>query len=137
MIALLQKSCDSVGDLLDNPEVLAKRSEVAIGDELYAAGGEKITGLRGSQDPKLDFTRLALAAQDEGCDVIGYTSQAHFLVGCGILGLLEGQGIAATANAHKLLAEHEMGELFKVLAFARGCEFEPIGFAHGDRRHRL
>jgi SAM-dependent MidA family methyltransferase len=85
----------------------------------------------------LDFTRLALAAQDEGCDVIGYASQAHFLVGCGILGLLEGQGVAATANAHKLLAEHEMGELFKVLAFARGCDFEPIGFAHGDRRHRL
>ena len=37
----------------------------------------------------------------------------------------------------KLLAEHEMGELFKVLGFAKGCDFAPIGFAAGDRRHTL
>ena len=30
-----------------------------------------------------------------------------------------------------------MGELFKVLAFAKGVDFAPIGFASGDRRHRL
>ena len=30
-----------------------------------------------------------------------------------------------------------MGELFKVLAFAKGVTFAPIGFASGDRRHRL
>jgi hypothetical protein len=30
-----------------------------------------------------------------------------------------------------------MGELFKVLAFAKGVAFAPIGFAGGDRRHRL
>ena len=38
----------------------------------------------------------------------------------------------------KLLNEHEMGELFKVLGFAKGLPgFAPIGFASGDRRHRL
>jgi len=110
--------------------LMCHRAHRADTDPLEDVGTKDITA-------HLDFTRLALAAQDEGCNVIGYASQAHFLVDCGILELLEGQGVAATANAHKLLAEHEMGELFKVLAFARGCDFEPIGFAHGDRRHRL
>jgi SAM-dependent MidA family methyltransferase len=39
--------------------------------------------------------------------------------------------------AQRLITEHEMGELFKVIAFARGCDFEPIGFSAGDRTHRL
>jgi len=30
-----------------------------------------------------------------------------------------------------------MGELFKVLAFARGLDFAPLGFVSGDRRHTL
>ena len=43
----------------------------------------------------------------------------------------------ARSDALKLVHEHEMGELFKVLAFAKGATFAPIGFASGDRRHRL
>ena len=30
-----------------------------------------------------------------------------------------------------------MGELFKVIALARGCELDPIGFRAGDRSHML
>ena len=30
-----------------------------------------------------------------------------------------------------------MGELFKVIGFAKGCTFDAIGFAAGDRSHRL
>jgi hypothetical protein len=30
-----------------------------------------------------------------------------------------------------------MGELFKVIGFAKGCAFDAIGFAAGDRSHRL
>jgi hypothetical protein len=30
-----------------------------------------------------------------------------------------------------------MGELFKVIGFAKGCTFDPLGFAAGDRTHRL
>ena len=41
------------------------------------------------------------------------------------------------SRAHKLLAEHEMGELFKAIGLAKGCSFEPIGFAAGDRTHTL
>jgi SAM-dependent MidA family methyltransferase len=48
---------------------------------------------------------------------------------------------AATAPvrsaAHKLVNEHEMGELFKVIALARGCSFDAVGFRSGDRTHRL
>ena len=41
------------------------------------------------------------------------------------------------AGAQKLIAEHEMGELFKVIGLARGVQFDAIGFAAGDRSHRL
>jgi len=39
--------------------------------------------------------------------------------------------------AQVLINEHEMGELFKVVGFARGASFEAIGFAAGDRSHTL
>jgi SAM-dependent MidA family methyltransferase len=99
-------------------------------DPLEGVGTKDITA-------HVDFTALALAAQDAGAEVLGYTSQARFLVNCGLVQMLEGASLAETANAHRLLAEHEMGELFKVLGLAKGCAFEPIGFVHGDRRHRL
>ena len=85
----------------------------------------------------LDFSALAVAGQDAGLDVVGYASQARFLLNCGLGELLAGVGPAARSDALKLVHEHEMGELFKVLAFAKGVSFAPIGFASGDRRHRL
>ncbi len=49
--------------------------------------------------------------------------------------------VRATAAAQKLLAEHEMGELFKVIGFAKGLPAaftsSAIGFATGDRTHTL
>ena len=39
--------------------------------------------------------------------------------------------------AQRLIHEHEMGELFKVLGLARGIEFDALGFVSGDRSHRL
>jgi SAM-dependent MidA family methyltransferase len=85
----------------------------------------------------VNFTGVALAGQEAGLDVIGYTSQARFLINCGIVPMLAEADIASRAHAQKLLDEHEMGELFKVIAFAKGCRFEPLGFAEGDRTHRL
>ncbi len=97
----------------------------------------------------VNFSALALAAQDAGLQVLGYTSQANFLLNCGLLDLLPVGDLRATAAVQKLLAEHEMGELFKVLALAKGPAFEPgsgpgfgpgfetIGFARGDRSHTL
>jgi SAM-dependent MidA family methyltransferase len=60
---------------------------------------------------------------------------------CGVLDLLQNADVRTIAPAQKLIAEHEMGELFKVIGFARGCDAaftsDPLGFAQGDRTHRL
>ena len=85
----------------------------------------------------VNFSGIALAAQDSGLDVIGYTSQARFLLNCGLLDRLADADLRERNAAHRLIAEHEMGELFKVIAFARGAAFSPLGFAAGDRTHRL
>ncbi len=85
----------------------------------------------------VNFSAVALAAQDAGLDVLGYTSQARFLLNCGIAELLHGASLGERAMAHRLLAEHEMGELFKVLALGRGGHEPLLGFAAGDRLHTL
>ncbi len=86
----------------------------------------------------LDFSALALAAQDAGAQVLGYTSQGRFLLECGMIDMLNDADLRARNAAHRLMAEHEMGELFKVLLFARGLDaIDAVGFAHGDRSHRL
>ena len=85
----------------------------------------------------VNFTGIALAGQDAGLDVIGYTSQARFLLNCGLLAMLESATPAQRVMAQKLINEHEMGELFKVIGFVRGPWFDALGFAIGDRSHRL
>jgi SAM-dependent MidA family methyltransferase len=90
----------------------------------------------------VDFSAIALAAQDAGFHVLGYTSQAHFLINCGLLPLADAARERGdwreVAAAQKLLAEHEMGELFKVLGLVKGAPpFDALGFAEGDRSHRL
>ena len=65
------------------------------------------------------------------------TSQASFLLDCGLGAMLAAADLRTRADATRLVHEHEMGELFKVLAFAKATTFAPIGFASGDRRHRL
>ncbi|RDI12755.1 class I SAM-dependent methyltransferase [Comamonas sp. AG1104] len=86
----------------------------------------------------VNFTGTAVAAQDAGFDVLGYTNQAHFLINCGLAPKLDAVGIKARSMASKLVMEHEMGELFKVVALSKGVEpWTPQGFVQGDRTHRL
>ena len=91
----------------------------------------------------VNFTGIALAAQEQplpvgqGWNVLGYTTQAHFLINCGLLPKMELQTQAGRALAAKLIMEHEMGELFKVLLIGKGEPWEPCGFVQGDRSHRL
>ncbi len=85
----------------------------------------------------VDFSGIALAAQQAGLEVLGYTSQARFLVNCGLPGLMQSAGLQPSIAAQRLINEHEMGELFKVLGLARGPSFEALGFSVGDRSHRL
>ncbi|MEF9997401.1 MAG: SAM-dependent methyltransferase, partial [Burkholderiaceae bacterium] len=85
----------------------------------------------------VDFTAMADAALTAGLDVLGYTSQAHFLLNCGLADLLVDATPAERNAAHKLLSEAEMGELFKVLMVGRDLGDTPLGFVAGDRRGRL
>jgi SAM-dependent MidA family methyltransferase len=99
---------------------------------LLAVGDKDITA-------HVNFSAIALAAQDAGLAVLGYTSQARFLLNCGLAELLAATDLAGRAMGQRLLHEHEMGELFKVLALAKGVrpDWLPQGFAVGDRTHRL
>ncbi|MCP5270659.1 MAG: SAM-dependent methyltransferase [Burkholderiaceae bacterium] len=110
--------------------LMCHRAHRADGDPLVDVGLKDITA-------HVDFTGIAVAGQDAGLEVLGYTSQARFLLNCGLVPLLEAADVRERAMAQKLIQEHEMGELFKVIGFVKGPWFEALGFADGDRSHRL
>jgi SAM-dependent MidA family methyltransferase len=110
--------------------VMCHRGHQADADPLADAGEKDITA-------HVDFTALALAAQQEGLATLGYTSQARFLMNCGIVPMLANAPLAQRVAGQRLLAEHEMGELFKVIAFHRGKFWDAVGFREGDRTHTL
>ncbi|MBS1175050.1 MAG: hypothetical protein H6R05_1181 [Burkholderiaceae bacterium] len=110
---------------------------VAHDDALYYVGTQDITA-------HVNFSAL-LPTPTSSLQVIGYTSQANFLINNGILNQLariepEQQRIHAN-RVQRLLSEAEMGELFKVMAWSKGLDFaedETIqGFYRGDRLTRL
>jgi SAM-dependent MidA family methyltransferase len=113
--------------------LICHRAHRSDGDPLADLGKKDITA-------HVNFTGIALAAQEAGVDVIGYTSQGRFLLNSGLLDLARDAGARENAMMQKLVNEHEMGELFKVLAFAPAASsagWEPLGFSSGDRTHRL
>jgi SAM-dependent MidA family methyltransferase len=115
--------------------LMCHRAHRADTDPLSDIGDKDITA-------HVNFSAIALAAQDAGFEVLGYTSQARFLLNCGIAEAMaiaqQRSDWAALAAAQKLIAEHEMGELFKVIGLVRGAPaFDAVGFAAGDRSHRL
>ncbi len=85
----------------------------------------------------VNFTGVAVAAQDAGLEVLGYTSQARFLMNCGLIQHMETADLPTRVQAQKLIMEHEMGELFKVIGLCKGEPWEAMGFTQGDRTHRL
>lgn len=112
--------------------LMCHRAHRADTDPLCDIGRKDITS-------HVNWTSVALAGRDAGFQVLGYTSQARFLLNCGLLDQLPDADtdMRATAAVQKLLNEHEMGELFKAIGFAKGCAFDAIGFREGDRSHRL
>lgn len=116
--------------------VMCHQAHLSDDNPLVAVGLKDITA-------HVNFTAVALAAQDQvlpegmGWNVLGYTTQAHFLINCGMAQRLEQQPLAHRVQAVKLLLEHEMGELFKVLALCKGAPWDARGFSHGDRMNRL
>ena len=115
--------------------LMCHRAHLADTDPLADVGDKDITA-------HVNFSAIALAAQEAGFEVLGYTSQARFLLNCGLASLMAAAqqrgDWPALAAAQKLIAEHEMGELFKVIGLVRGAlAFDALGFADGDRSHRL
>jgi len=109
----------------------------AHGDPFLYPGLQDITA-------HVEFTGIAEAGVDTGADLLGYTSQARFLLNAGITEVLgaidptDTRRFLPAANAvQKLLSEAEMGELFKVIAFSRGIDETLDAFASGDRTHTL
>jgi SAM-dependent MidA family methyltransferase len=109
----------------------------AHGDPFLWPGLQDITA-------HVEFTGIAEAGVEAGADLLGYTSQARFLMNAGITEVLseidpsDVERFLPAANAvQKLVAESEMGELFKVIAFSRGIGETLAAFARGDRSHTL
>ena len=108
----------------------------SLDDPFYLPGLADITA-------HVDFSAVAQAGQAAGLELLGYTSQGHFLLNGGLLDLLgEMQPgtpdyLRAAAAVQKLVQPQEMGELFKVIGLGRGVDSAPTGFGHGDRRGAL
>lgn len=110
--------------------VMCHRAHQSDTDPLLLVGHKDITA-------HVNFSGVALAAQDAGLSLLGYCSQARFLINCGIGPMLDAAPLPQRAQAQHLLQEHEMGELFKVIGLCRNQPWDALGFAQGDRSHTL
>jgi SAM-dependent MidA family methyltransferase len=110
--------------------VMCHQLHQADDDPLVAVGQKDITA-------HVNFTGVALAAQNAGLAVLGYTCQAWFLLNLGLAERMADASLAERSQAQRLVNEHEMGELFKVLGFATSADWSARGFDQGDRSHRL
>lgn len=94
----------------------------------------------------VDFTALARAGEKGGLTTLGYTTQAWFLMGLGILQRLEILSKSQDSIAYeslrqtvlRLIMPQGMGERFKVLAQGKGLPDTPLaGFSLNNNRQRL
>jgi len=106
-------------------------------DPFYLPGLQDITS-------HVNFSAITTAAEDTGLTLLGYTTQAYFLINCGITEILAQTSVEDTNNylpqanqLQKLVSPAEMGELFKVIAFGKNFSESLIGFRHGDMSRLL
>lgn len=109
----------------------------AHGDPFFVPGLQDITA-------HVDFTAIVESGFDAGMELLGYTTQAAFLLDCGLTEVLARtpaedhmRYLPRAQAAQKLISPAEMGELFKVLALGKGISETLIGFAQGDRSSAL
>jgi SAM-dependent MidA family methyltransferase len=102
--------------------------------------------LPGLQDitAHVDFTAIAESAIDHGASLLGYTSQAHFLMNGGITDFISDispdnlrEYLPLSAQIQKLTSPAEMGELFKVIALGKGIDAPLRNFLSGDKSRLL
>jgi SAM-dependent MidA family methyltransferase len=101
--------------------------------------------LPGIQDvtAHVNFSAVAEAAVEAGGELMGYTSQAQFLINGGITDFLAGTKVEDSrrylplaSGLQVLTSPAEMGELFKVIAFGNS-QAGLTGFRAGDRTRQL
>lgn len=92
----------------------------------------------------VDFTAVAESAIDHGAHLLGYTSQASFLINGGIAEMIAKvspdnlpEYLPLSAQIQKLTSPAEMGELFKVIALGKGINTPLRNFLVGDKSRML
>ena len=93
----------------------------------------------------VDFTRVIELADACGCELLGYTTQAAFLLACGLLVFAAQEELILSAaeqvNFHQqiklLTLPMEMGERVKVMAVGKGVTESLLGFELQDRTREL
>jgi len=91
----------------------------------------------------VDFTSVAESAFDSGFKIAGFTTQAHFLMGSGLLemsGDAENdltKSLQIAQQIKTLTLPNEMGESFKVIALTKNIDMPLLGFQYRDLRHQL
>lgn len=88
----------------------------------------------------VDFTAVAEAADAAGLTVAGYTTQAHFLIGCGLerlIGEATEDAVDLALGAKQLVLPAAMGERFQVMGLTKGLTGPWRGFSGRDLRGRL
>lgn len=105
------------------------------GDPFLYPGLQDITA-------SVDFSSLATAGARAGLELCGYTTQARFLMGCGIESLLDAgtnarERLELSRQVGQLMLPGEMGEHIKVICLGRELAGPLDGFAPVDHRHRL
>ena len=102
--------------------------------------------LPGLQDitAHVDFSAIAEAGLKAGFDVAGYSTQAYFLMGCGLESMLIGSDpndvdahMGLVQEIKRLTLPTEMGERFKVLGLSKKLQQPMMGFCMRDQRERL
>ena len=90
----------------------------------------------------IDFSYIAAEASKADLTLCGYTTQAHFLMNCGILDLIPTalpphEQLSLAQQIKKLTLPTEMGEIFKVMALSKDYEPALTGFQQMDFSHTL
>ncbi len=92
----------------------------------------------------VDFTAVAEAAVDIGLHVSGFTTQAHFLIACGLDEIVSDHDsddvamkVEITHQVSRLTMPGEMGEKFKFIGLTKSLDIQLKGFDFIDQRARL
>ena len=109
----------------------------AHGEPFFLPGLQDITA-------HVDFTAIVESGYEAGLDLLGYTTQAAFLLNNGVTEILARTPVEDSARylpqaqaVQKLVSPAEMGELFKVMALGKGIGQMLDGFSAGDRSMSL